>query len=161
MISKPQQRGAALITSLIIVLVISILGVAIGKQVISLQKSSSSHYDQTLSFINTESAREEAEATIIKLAYSAALPTYARTAFTNENWWQNEENWASGAVVTKNNAAITGTPTFIIEDMGAQQVLGMHAENQLKRRFLRITAKADGKGDAVSYTQSYYAIMDY
>lgn len=153
------QRGAALITSLIIVLIVSVLGVAISKQVISLRKSSSSHYDQTLSFANAESGLGEAEAVIAENAYSAARSTYSTTAFADDNWWQGD-NWASGAVVTQNSIAISGNPTFMVEDMGTVQELTPSGGNNYKRRFFRITTKANGQGDAISYMQSYYAIMD-
>lgn len=157
------QRGAALITSLIIVLIVSVLGVAISKQVISLRKSSTAHYDQTLSFANAESGLGEAEAFIVDNVYSAALSTYSTTAFTSDNWWQNGASWASATVVTQGGNAIAGNPTYMIEDMGTTQKLTTSGGggNNYKRHFFRITAKANGKGDAVSYMQSYYAIIDY
>lgn len=162
LIFKVQQRGAALITSLIILVVISTLGIAIGKQVISLRKNSSSHYDQTISFANAESAFWEAEAVIAENAYtSVALATYVEVANANNTWWHNDDNWVSASVVTQNGTAIQGEPTYMIEDMGVGFDGGNMGEaNKRKRRILKITAKANGMGDAVSYMQSYYAIRE-
>lgn len=162
LIFKVQQRGAALITSLIILIVISILGVAIGKQVISLRKNSSSHYDQTLSFANAESGLWEAEAVIAESAYaSVALSTYTEEAFASDTWWQTGANWVSASVVTQDNTNIPGDPSYLIEDMGIpNDGLDMSNPNQLKRRILRVTASADGMGEATSFMQSYYAIKE-
>lgn len=162
----PHQAGAALITSLIIVFVIAILGVAIAKQVINMRQASSAHYDQTISFTNAESALWQGEAVIAQHAYSSAISTYTRSAFVDtngnvdNNWWHQDSNWQSATEVTHNGASIPGSPVYIIEDMGIEQVLAMDNSNRPKRRFLRITAKASGKGEAVSYMQSNYAIME-
>lgn len=151
------QKGAALITSLLIVLVISILGVAVSQQVIALRKVSTANYDYSLSINNAESALYEAGAVINNNVLSPdvlkALATEEKVA---SNWWRDDNEWASAAVVTE---VTEGGPAYLIEDSGIDGAIQMD-RNDPKRRLYRVTARAAGKGEATAFLQAYYATME-
>jgi len=158
-----RQRGAALITSLVIVLVISILGVGIARQVIAQRKVSSSQYDQIITFVNAESGMQEAEAVINEntpqsLSVNAASPLVV-TINADNNWWKTTANWVSGAVATDGVNTLDGTPTYLIEDAGIEGDLDV-SSTAPKRHFFRVTAKAKGAADGESFLQSHYAIWE-
>lgn len=160
------QQGAVLLTSLVIVFIIAILGTAIGHQVLLQRKMSTSHYDQTLSFINANSALAEGEAVISENAYSGtnrlsldAEDSVAVAKFTKATWWTDKDNWVSAVGLKNNNTPITGNPAYIIEDLGLVPTPSMD-NHQQKRHFYRVTAKAQGKGEASSFVQSHYVVME-
>ncbi|WP_432460759.1 pilus assembly PilX family protein [Agarivorans sp. QJM3NY_25] len=165
-----RQYGMALIMSLIMVLIIAMIGVSITQQVSSGRKNSAIYQDHTVSYARANSGIWEAEQMVKEQAYSVdALlkPTTANSLvaakFGSADWWQTNSNWdtAHKMVVVKdaNGQALAGEPRYIIEDAGVDSglVLGV---NIPKRRFLRITARAQGEGGAVTYLQSYVAFME-
>jgi Tfp pilus assembly protein PilX len=152
-----EQRGAALITSLLIVLVISILGVAVGQQVIALRKVSTANYDYTLSINNAESALSEADDVINSNFLSPdVIQGLSVDLIATNNWWRNNGQWVSAAVVTD---VTEGSPAYLIENAGLDGGIQI-GTNAIQRRFYRVTAKAQGKGDTTAFLQSYYAILE-
>jgi len=155
-ISKKSQYGAALITSLLMVLVISILGVAVSQQVIALRRVSSVNYDHVSSVNNAESALSEAHKFIL---FNYLEPENLKgdpVTTSADNWWHLESNWQNKKTV---NNALEGSPVYLLQDDGLDESL-MLGTNAIQRRFYRVTAKAQGKGQAVAYLQSYYAILE-
>lgn len=152
-----KQRGIALITALLIVLVISILGVAVGQQVVALRKVSTSNYDYTLGINNAESALLEAGDTITSNFLSPdVIKGLSIDLITTANWWRNENKWASAAVVT---GVSEGNPSFLIEDVGLDGSVMLDTKDP-KRRLYRVTARATGKGEATAFLQAHYATME-
>jgi type IV pilus assembly protein PilX len=149
-----RQRGAALITSLIFVLVISTLGISIAKQVINQRKMSSSHYDQMVTFSDAESGIQDGEAVIelyaTDLATLISQPGVTSAAFATDDWWKKNSNWANAATATNGGVPLHGTPIYIIENMGVDN----------GRRFFRVTARSTGTGGANSFLQTTYAILE-
>ncbi|TEW56783.1 hypothetical protein E2R68_01720 [Psychromonas sp. RZ22] len=155
-ITQKNQDGAALITALLMVLVISILGVAVSQQVVSLRKTSTSNYDHTLSLNHAESALSEADR-VIRVNYLAPDALKALSVEMNEspNWWREESNWVGATVV---NDVPDGAPAYLIENDGINDL--MIGSKGIKRRFYRVTAKAQGKGEAMAFIQTYYATLE-
>lgn len=153
-LNSNKQRGAALITALIFIIVISTLGISIAKQVINQRNVSSSHYDQIITFSNAESGIQEAEAIIEQNSASIALilglPGVTSTALAT-NWWKTDANWTSAATATDGGGnALQGNPEYIIEDMGSEN----------GRHFYRVTTRATGPSGATSFLQTTYAILE-
>lgn len=153
---KKNQDGAALITSLLMVLVLSILGIAVGQQVVALRNISSKNYDQTLSMNNAESGLSEAHK-LFEANYLSPDLIESITLFTTDGWWRTEANWNEATVVSD---VPEGNPSYLIEDAGLEDSLMMGDASQIQRHFYRVTAKAKGKGDAVAFLQSYYATLE-
>jgi Tfp pilus assembly protein PilX len=169
-LNNVKQQGMALIMSLIMVVIIAMIGIAIAQQVTSGRKSSAVHQDHSMSFSRATSGVNEAEFVVRQQAYhSDALlnpdtpNNLVAPAFNSDTWWQDENNWSAANKMTVVTDAggnlLAGSPRYIIEDGGVDSglVLGVQVP---KRRFLRITSKAEGEGGAVTYLQSYVAFME-
>ncbi|MEE1674510.1 hypothetical protein SNR37_003953 [Agarivorans aestuarii] len=165
-----KQQGMALIMSLVMVVIIAMIGIAIAQQVTSGRKSSAVHQDHSMSFSRATSGVNEAEFVVRQQAYhtdallNPDTPNNLVTAaFASDTWWQDNNNWTSApklAVVTDSYGnALAGQPSYIIEDGGVDSGLVLGAKVP-KRRFLRITSKAEGEGGAITYLQSYVAFME-
>ncbi|BEU04904.1 hypothetical protein OAG1_37040 [Agarivorans sp. OAG1] len=165
-----KQQGMALIMSLVMVVIIAMIGIAIAQQVTSGRKGSAVHQDHSMSFSRATSGVNEAEFVVRQQAYhtdallNPDTPNNLVTpAFASDTWWQDNSNWSAAnkvtAVTDAGGNSLAGTPRYIIEDGGVDSglVLGVQVP---KRRFLRITSKAEGEGGAVTYLQSYVAFME-
>ncbi len=165
--SSRTQHGIALLSALITVLIVSVLGVAIGKQVLDERRNSTLYYDHTSSLIRAESALTEARAVITENdpSISSRLDpddedTLLVAAFSSGNWWQTESNWGAAVEVTKSsNALLAGTPVYVLEDAGTEPQLDL-GRNLPVRRFIKITARASGLGSAESVLQATVAVME-
>jgi Tfp pilus assembly protein PilX len=147
-IERKQQRGVALITSLIFVLLISVLAISTAKQVISQRKISSSHYDQTITFASAESGIEVAEALIQQFAGNKTElldkdGVVEVGTFNSVVWWQIEKNWTDNAIATDETR---GGASYIIEDMDIHN----------GRQYYRVTSRGAGPGDAQIFLQTIY-----
>ena len=151
------QRGTVLISSLLIVFVISMLGIAAALQVVSLRKVSAVNYDHILSINNAESALSEAHS-IISANYLSpnVIKDLSIELKETSNWWRTDANWSAATVV---NSVSEGAPAYLIEDSGTSESL-MMGTNNIKRRFYRVTARANGKGQSLAFLQSYYAMLE-
>lgn len=158
-IQRAQERGAALITALLMVLVISILGIAVSQQVVSLRKVTTLNYDQSQSLNNAESALANVNRLIaINFLDPTELIGLATDSNEASNWWKNATNWA-GAKEFKNSIPDGNViPTYHIKDEGTGGLaVGTGA---LTKRFYRVTVKAQGSGDSVTFLQSYYVTLE-
>ena len=154
-----RQRGAALITSLLMVVVISILGVGISQQVIALRKVSAVNYDQTLSFNRAESALLAAQSAITQVFTDPdAIQLMAKDTNTAANWWKADSNWNDAIEITNIVSDEEAKPSYLIKDNGTNNV--MVGTDVLTRRFYRVTTQAKGKGQSSVFLQSYYATVE-
>ncbi|GAB1623632.1 hypothetical protein AAOGI_36820 [Agarivorans albus] len=178
-ITNNKQQGMALIMSLVMVVIIAMIGIAIAQQVTSGRKSSAVHQDHSMSFSRATSGVHEAEFVVRQQAYhtdallnpdtpnNLVTPAFTKVeggiTVSDDEWWQDDGNWVAANKVTvvsdAGGNALAGQPSYIIEDGGVDSglVLGVKVP---KRRFLRITSKAEGEGGAITYLQSYVAFME-
>ncbi|RBW46831.1 hypothetical protein DS885_06175 [Psychromonas sp. B3M02] len=154
-----KQRGTALITSLLMVVVIAILGVAVSQQVISLRKTTTANYDQTLSLNSAESTLAAAYSVMSdNFLDPPTLQALAVDINTGANWWKNDSNWSSATAISDLITAGSETPSYLIEDDGTGGLAV--GTGDLTKRFYRVTVKAQGKGNSVAYLQSYYITLE-
>lgn len=150
-----QQRGAALIMSMIFLLVLTVIGLA-GMDVTSLEeKMAGNMRDRNAAFQAAEAALRDAEDF---LNSQAVLPTfdgtngfYALTTDGTKNW--ENVNWASSAAVSSYDGPgfgeLNATAAFIVEDLAAASSsdsleVGVPVDN---KRYYRVTARAEGLSD--------------
>ncbi|WP_163134117.1 hypothetical protein [Agarivorans sp. Alg241-V36] len=165
-LSIRNQRGMALIMSLVMVVIIAIIGIAIAQQVSSGRKSTSVHQDHSLSFIRSQSGIAEAEYQIYKAAYeSSNLHPDSTDSFTVEqfefaDWWQTPANWQSAISVMQGTQVLDGSPKYIVE-YGESRRYNLDPTAQVPlTRYLRITAVAEGDDTAKSYLQAYMEVYE-
>ncbi len=165
--SSTQQQGAALVTSLIILLILTVLGVT-AMSGSSLQELMAGNFrDQTLSFQATESALSDAERTIESWTIQP-LPddTGSNGVFNPDLFGVFEDKafdasvWASGTVYSQAGALpVSQDPVYIIEEV---DFVGSSADyrDQVKRAgvvFYRITSRGTGSSDnSVTMLQTTY-----
>jgi len=154
-----RQSGTALITSLLMVVVVAILGVAVSQQVISLRKTTTANYDQNLSLNSAESTLSAAYSVMSEnFLDPPTLQALAVDIHTGANWWKNSDNWSGATAISDLISAGTETPSYLIEDDGTGGLAV--GTGDLTKRFYRVTVKAKGKGDSVAYLQSYYITLE-
>jgi len=154
-----KQRGTALITSLLMVVVIAILGVAVSQQVISLRKTTTANYDQNLSLNSAESTLSAAYSVMSEnFLDPPTLQALAVDINTGANWWKNSNNWSDATAISGLISAGSETPSYLIEDDGTGGLAV--GTGDLTKRFYRVTVKAQGKGNSVAYLQSYYITLE-
>jgi len=162
------QRGVTLIICLILLLVMSLLGVAAIKGVAMEERMAGQSYDRSLAFQATEAALREAE---LLLEAKPADPVSgcnlvgtlmlcATPATTDTPRWENSTftSWANAATIGTGTLAVT--PQYFVEFLGtgfpcdpADQV------NNLNCKRYRVTARSrdNTDGRASVMLQSIYA----
>lgn len=160
-----RQKGAALIVSLLLLVVMTILGLSVMRTVTLEEKMAAHTFDRSLSFQSTESALREAEAYVKNNSpaptgstCTAATGVCGMLASGPERWLDPDfDTWKSATAVA--NGAISITPEYIIEYMGNTFPClpgDLTAGSNCKR--YRITARSNAGDDrAAVMLQSIYA----
>ncbi len=166
-VANLRQHGAALITSLIILLILTVLGVT-AMSGSSLQELMAGNFaDKSLSFQATESALSDAEQTIEAWTIQPTSDDTASNGVFTPNLFPPFENTAYDSAVWNNgtNYSLAGTlpvsqdPLYIIEEV---DFVGSSADyrDEVRRAgviFYRITARGTGRSNnSVTMLQSTY-----
>jgi type IV pilus assembly protein PilX len=112
-----RQRGVALIVALILLVVMTLVGLA-GMRTVTLQeKMTASTFDRSLAFQAAESALREAEA-VVEAAATHPIPAAVLPATgTNKPRWEDPATvWITATPVA--NGSITVPPEYLVEDLG-------------------------------------------
>jgi len=173
------QRGVALVVVLILLLIMTLLGLASLRGAILEERMSANLYDRSLSFQAAEAALREAEAWLSTPANTQAVYNAAATAScadglcttpvpavgTSDRWMDNTAATWHTALVTISGK--TATPQYKIEYMGDQFINVTRpfcaADGDIEygcytRRF-RITARSGGDDRAQVLLQSNFQIL--
>ena len=157
------QRGAILIISLVILLVMTIIGVAAMQSTVLEEKMAGSLRDKSIAFQAAEAALRDAETTIS----SGSAPTVGTAA----GWysWGNASRWrdmdwsdtgSTGTVASYSGGTldnVASDPTYIAEQMRPERSLD--PTKPLQVEYYRITAHGvGGSANAVAILQSYYKL---
>ncbi|GAB6067343.1 pilus assembly protein [Methylothermus subterraneus] len=139
------QIGAALIVSLVMLLVMTILGVAAVQSVILEERMAGNYFDRNVAFQAAEAALRQAEAVIA--ANAAPFDPFDQTAFNGSNGLYNTLSGSPIDIGSTASTAVPGTslpevanqPVYIIELI--QKSCNGSGDNAL----FRITARAWGR----------------
>lgn len=117
-LAKSNQRGISLLTVLLLLLIMTLLGVASLRGVIMQERMSSNMLDRSIGFQVAESALREAEALILtRPAFDGSIVGLYPLPVANAT-----PRWQDGATVWRNatnpGGLSPGAPQFIIESMG-------------------------------------------
>ncbi|KLD73926.1 pilus assembly protein [Xanthomonas hyacinthi] len=166
------ERGASLVVVLILLLVMTLLGLAVLRNTTLEERMSANLYDRSLGFQAAESALRQAEA-VAKVTASSAVPSSgcaqgvcSSPVATDADRWLNTSftDWQAAS----NNLAQDGVPMpnakYIIEYLGdaptwpgCDRKIPIDAQC-LAPRF-RITALAEAEGRATVMLQTNYIVQ--
>ena len=150
------EKGVALIVALIMVVIMSLLGLAGVRMILQEEKMAGYAYDRTLTFQVKPEPLSGACSTFSSGIYSvracppalagAATPRWLDTAFTG---------WANAATVGTGSLAVT--PQYFVEYLGSGFPCGLDPSAPPVCKRYRVTARAGGNGRAAVMVQSLYA----
>lgn len=164
-----RQRGIALVTALIFLLVVTLIGLSSVRLITQQERVAQYSYDRGLAFQAAEAALRQVEASIeaIKPAPTSGAcvlvqdsgqevqvcppPTSAQPRWTDPAF----TGWANGAVVGASTLAVT--PQYFAEYLGSTFPCSFTAGAAATCKRYRITARAGGSGRAQAMVQSVYA----
>ena len=165
--SPASQHGAALITSLIILLILTVLGVT-AMSGSSLQELMAGNFrDQTLSFQASESALSDAERTIESWTIQPLPDDTGSNGVFNPDLFGGFEDkafdmgiWSNGTIYSQSDTLpVSQDPVYIVEEV---DFVGSSADyrDQVKRAgvvFYRITSRGTGSSNnSVTILQTTY-----
>ena len=162
-LSKSNQRGISLLTVLLLLLIMTLLGVASLRGVLMQEKMASNMLDRSVAFQVTESAVREAEALIqTRPLFDGSVVGLYPLPVNNAaaRWQAGGTVWANA---TDPGGLSSGAPQYIIEAMGTgplsrscQKVVSNTPSCEAER--YRITARSRAAGRAQVVIQSIFAI---
>lgn len=158
----PSQRGAALITGLIFMVVLTLLVVAAMRTTILEEKMAGNARDVNLAFQAGEAALRAGE----QVLNSASLPAfttagpYMTVGTRDDTYWLSTHNWTTSAVayasVPNGTAA---APRFVIEELAAVSTPGFSkkAGPLTEAGYYKVIARGVGaNANTVVFVQSTY-----
>jgi type IV pilus assembly protein PilX len=165
--SRHSQQGAALILSLILLLVLTLLGLSSMRTALLEERMAGNMRDLSLAFEAAEAGLREAELWLDQRPVEAALATeyfvYAPDTAPDltdqtHTWWQNDEKTAAYGIADSNPLdEVRSQPRFVIEDRGFVKD-DLDPANIAGIQFFRVTARGTGGTDtAQALTQNTYA----
>lgn len=162
-INTKNQHGAALIVSLIILLLMTLIGIFAMRSSVMEEKMASNQRDRDLAFQAAEIALRDAEELIASLtdhpiATSAGTNSNVRTYnsmdpdATNANpWWLERDAawWAANGVASPLPTGVNSAPRYIIEELTFDKDVENKGvtEDQDGQFYYRITARGTGGSD--------------
>ncbi|WP_261843462.1 pilus assembly PilX family protein [Aliamphritea ceti] len=161
---KKSEKGAVLVVSFIILVVMTVIGLA-GMEITGLEeKMAGNARDRNIAFQAAEAALREGEdyleSQVLLPAFDGSQGLYALTTDGTKNW--EGVTWTNGSQVRLANTGINGlaaTPAYIIESLesaGADDSLEVGGAKGATN-FYRITARAVGQTDSAEVIlQSVY-----
>lgn len=166
-----RQTGVALIIALIMVVIMSLLGLAGVRMIFQEEKMVAYSYDRTLTFQAAEAALRQVESAIDQVKpepLAGACADFASGIFTvrtcpppvagaaTPRWMDTVFNgWADAAAVGTGTLAIT--PQYFVEYLGSGFPCGLDPSAPPVCKRYRVTARAGGNGRAEVMVQSLYA----
>lgn len=168
---RPRQSGVALIVALILVVIMSLLGLAGVRKIFQEEKMVAYTYDRTLTFQAAEAALRQVENSIDQVRpepLAGACADFASGTFSvracpppaagaaTPRWMDTEfDRWANAAAVGTGTLAIT--PQYFVEFLGSNFPCGLDPSAVPVCKRYRVTARAGGDGRAQVMVQSLYA----
>ena len=156
------QRGVALITGLIFMVVLTLLVVAAMRTTILEEKMAGNTRDMNLAFQAGEAALRAGE----QVLNCATLPAFSTTGAyltvgsRDDNYWLSTHNWTTSAVTYASVPSGTAqAPAFVIEELAAVPTAGFSkkAGPLTELGYYRVTARGVGaNANTVVLVQSTY-----
>jgi len=152
------QRGSVLITALILLLVLSLMGIAISERVLLQQKMASNlrqsevlHQQAEANLLLAEQNIEQASVVALRTVQSSAVGYSVQRDYNNSKTWE-----LSPSIFTKDSNA--GSIRYIIEKLDSFNELGsgLGQPKLIESTYFRVTARSHSKLGVYVILQSYY-----
>lgn len=156
------QRGVALITGLIFMVVLTLLVIAAMRTTILEEKMAGNARDINLAFQSAEAALRAGE----QVLNGASLPAFASTGpyltqgSRNDAYWLSTHNWTTNSVPygsVPNGVAVA--PSFVVEELASVPIPGFSkkAGPLSETGYFKVTARGvGGNANTVVIVQSTY-----
>lgn len=158
----PAQRGVALITGLIFMVVLTLLVVAAMRTTILEEKMAGNARDVNLAFQSGEAALRAGE----QVLNGASLPAFTTTGSyltvgsRDDTYWLSTHNWTTNSVAYASRPDGTAAaPSFVIEELAAVPAAGFSkkAGPLTETGYYRVVARGvGGNANTVVFVQSTY-----
>lgn len=149
----PRQRGAALIVSLVILVIVSIIGVSAIQLTLVQERMAGNQHDRNTAFQATEAALRAGERAIRTnnfIERNTPLTTIA-----SNNW----AGWTTDAVsVALNNANLSANPAYVVSTPVRQRV-NLDNSNPIFVEIFPVTARGSGETARVANQPSTTVIL--
>ncbi len=177
-INLKKERGAALLSALIIITIVTITGIAIGQLTSNTQKDTVADYDSTYSFYNTDDvlttsefilnmqrADSTAKASLTDGESADALVVSQRKG---SKWWLDNAKWTEGKpqkIINTSGEPAKGVPIYHIEDLNDGGIIGMDKHGTISDSpqtlimYYRITARSFGYISSTEQNENSETIM--
>lgn len=166
MTGRPRERGAILVTSLLLLLTLTIIGVSVVQVTRMQERMAGNMRDLNLAFQGAEAALRDGEAQVegtINLATCTVAPcaTWERQTLpvltgTTAAWWAaNAQEY--GVDGTRELTDLAADPQFVVEHV-RQVKPSLNVDDAFGRDFFQVTARsAGGSGGTNTVLQVTYA----
>lgn len=160
--NRTTQRGVALITGLIFMVVLTLLVVAAMRTTILEEKMAGNARDINLAFQSAEAALRAGE----QILNGASLPAFASTgsyltqASRDDAYWLSTHNWTTDSVPygsVPNGVAVA--PSFVVEELASVPIPGFSkkAGPLAETGYFKVTARGvGGNSNTLVLVQSTY-----
>ena len=161
-LNRTAQRGVALITGLIFMVVLTLLVVAAMRTTILEEKMAGNARDINLAFQSGEAALRAGE----QVLNQASLPAFASTgsyltqASRDDTYWLSTHNWTTNSVPygsVPNGVAVA--PSYVVEELSTVAIPGFtkKAGPLSEIGYFKVTARGvGGNSNTVVFVQSTY-----
>jgi type IV pilus assembly protein PilX len=174
MISHKNQRGAILVTAMLLLLVLTIIGITAAQMTRMQERMAGNLRDQNLAFQGSEAGLRDGEALIRSRIARPDTCTEAPCAFwtrgtlagisaENQDWWDDNatelEPDGDRSTVTHDMAELEADPQFVVEALGfvSDSLTVGHAPPE-GRDFYQVTGRSTGgSGSATTVLRTTYA----
>ena len=158
-----QERGIALVSALIILIVISIIALTVGQSSIRNLQLGSARADQQKGQAIATSAMNKADSDFRNaIVYAPAKLTAGNpdaivVSMDSSGWWLSDSNWSRTGVQSFStlDSSAGGEPRYRME-YREKVTLNSNLEEKLSRALYRTTARGNGPGSSRTIMQAYF-----
>lgn len=116
LLTRQRQRGVALVVALILLVVMTLVGLAGMRTVTLEEKMTASTFDRSLAFQAAESALREAEAVVEAATAHPVAGAVLPSSCTAAPCWELTTGWNNAAALV--NGSISVPPEYVLEYLG-------------------------------------------
>jgi type IV pilus assembly protein PilX len=154
--NKKDQTGAALVVSLIVLVLLTLLGVAAMRTSVLEERMAGNMRESNIAFQSAEGALREALSTDLPSnSYDGTVPGYTKqiskfldsgnNPVSEFSYWTKQYDWDTKSVAATKAIGVSKAPRYVVETMPA--VVGVWKAGERAKRVYRVTTTSPGASD--------------